>query len=257
MDFASQASAVLVAVALLAVVLTACLQALSGLWARRLQSGLEAQAQLETAEAIREVAGDVDMRVGDEAHVGDEAQVEVEPPAQPESAREHPPPHEGIAGAVDRFYAEALLQSKVWFLASVLAACVGLSVIVWEVVREVVQATNHPALDAILKTAPGLLTGAIAALFYRQANATRKHAADLLTSTQSDRRSETALRILSSIKDDGRREEIAGRLAMHLAGAPAAPARRSGGQGRNARPDGATVRRSEKMAAEPEQGGVE
>jgi hypothetical protein len=211
-----------------------------------LTAGLEAQAQLETAQAIREVAGNVHFRVG--------AALAVEPAAEPESAREHPQTHEteGIAGAVDRFYAEALLQSRVWFLASVLAAFVGLVVIVWELI----QASNQATPDAALKVAAGLLTEVIAALFYRQANATRKHAADLLSSTQGDRRSETALRILSSIKHDGRREEIAGRLAMHLVGAPSS-GRRSAVQARNARPDGAPLRRSEEMAAEHEQGGID
>jgi hypothetical protein len=111
-------------------------------------------------------------------------------------------------------------------------------------------------LDAILKTTPGLLTGAIAALFYRQANATRKHAGDLLASTQGDRRAETARQILGTIQDDGRREEIAARLALRFADAPAARGR-SAVQARNVRPDGAPVRGSEEIAAEHEPGGID
>jgi hypothetical protein len=122
----------------------------------------------------------------------------------------------GIAAAVDRLYTQALLHANVWFVASVLAAFVGLVVVVWEVV----QVSNQPALDAALKVPSGLLTEAIAALFYGQAHASRKHAADLLSTTQSDRRSETALIILNSIQDVELREEIAARLAMHFAGAP-------------------------------------
>jgi Cyanobacterial TRADD-N associated 2-Transmembrane domain len=227
----------------------------------RLAAGLEAQARLQTARAIQEVnfdqtaherePGGADAKTGPASDLSYAAGEAVEGTYDPPTVFRQE--REGIAGAVDRFYAEALLQSRVWFLASVLAAGVGLAVIVWEVV----QATNQPALDAVLKTVPGLLTGAIAALFYRQANATRKHAADLLTSTQGDRRAETARQILGTMQDDGWREEIAARLAMHFAGAPASQRRRSAARGRNARPDGAPVRRSQKVAAEPEQEGVE
>ncbi len=119
--------------------------------------------------------------------------------------------------AVDPFYAQALLQANVWFVASVLAAFVGLVVIVWEVV----EVSTQPALDAALKVASGLLTETIAALFYGQANASSKHAADLLSRTQGDRRSETALTILNSIQDGALRDDIAARLAMLVACATA------------------------------------
>jgi hypothetical protein len=215
--------------------------------AKRLAAGLEAEAHLETARAIREVNRELDTGADRSAWTtwtprAEQGPSQEEPPAAQETT--------AIAGAVDRFYADALLQSKVWFLASVLAALVGLAVIVWEVV----QANGRPDLEAGLKAATGLLVEAVAALFYRQANATRKHAGDLLTSTQGDRRAETARQILSTIQDVERREEIAGRLALHLAGAlPAVPRRRSAGPARNTRPDGAPVRRSEKVAAEPEE----
>ncbi len=119
--------------------------------------------------------------------------------------------------AVDPFYAQALLQANVWFVASVLAAFVGLVVIVWEVV----EVSTQPALDAALKVASGLLTETIAALFYGQANASSKHAADLRSRTQGDRRSETALTILNSIQDGALRDDIAARLAMLVACATA------------------------------------
>lgn len=165
-----------------------------------LNSGLLEGSTIETDDGRKVVVGR-----------GNQAEI---PPSPDQSG--------GIASAVDRFYTQALLQSKVWFLASVLAALVGLVVIVWEVV----QATNRPTLDAVLKTTPGLLTETIAVLVYRQANATRRHAAELLTSTQGDRRSEIAVTVLNSIQDVERREEIAARLAMYFAGgSPAAPSK--------------------------------
>jgi hypothetical protein len=199
----------------------------------QLAAGLQARAQLETAMAIREVTREVDeadpaqnVSIGGRHDVGNidvsSRAIEGDKRTSVERRSQHDhavPEVGGIAGAVNRFYSEALLQSKVWFLSSVAAAVVGLAVIVWEVVR----VDKESAVDAGVKVASAALAGAIAALFYRQANATRKHAAELLTSTQSDRRSETALTVLNSIQDIERREEIAARLVMHLAGGTLAP----------------------------------
>jgi len=172
---------------------------------RRLRAGLDAQAQAETARAIQEVARPVPGGVFDLRDDG------------PTSYARQSDDHGEIGQAVDRFHGEALLQSRIWFIASVVAAGVGLAVIVWEIL----QASNNPALETVLRTVPGLVTGAIAALFYQQSNASRKHAADLLGSAQDDRRAATATKILSTIQDADRREHIAARLVMHLAGAPA------------------------------------
>jgi hypothetical protein len=211
--------------------------------AESLVASLEAEAQAETAKAIEQIAKEPrsakaivrpEVRADWPGEVQEDDQEPVwliTPEIRPE-AGQGPAPSEAApihdtrgsensashgsrtAGAVDRFYRQALWHANVWFMASVLAAIVGLIVIVWEVVR----ATDQPALEAIAKVVPGLITGAIAALFYRQSNATRKHAADLLTSTQQDRRSDTALTVLNSIQDKERREEIKGRFVMHLAG---------------------------------------
>lgn len=165
--------------------------------------------------------------------------------------RPSPGPSGAIGRAVDRFYAEALLQSRVWFLASVLAALVGMILIVWEVV----QATGRPDIQAALKAATGLLVDAVAALFYSQADATRKHAANLLARTDGDRRSEMALTVLNSIEDVELREEIAARLVMHLAGRTPAPrpASRPSRQDRRSAPP----EDSRPQAIEPPSGRVE
>jgi hypothetical protein len=211
--------------------------------AAHLTADLEAQAQLEMARAIREV----NRQISSGALRGQPAA--PRPPRGEQDRREEAIPV--VVAVVDRFYNQALLQANVWFLASVLAGTVGLAVIVWEII----QATNHPALDTILKTVPGLLTGAVAALFYRQANATRKHAADLLTSTQSDRRAETARQILDTIQDVERREEIAARLVMHLAGGTTAPraATRARTVGARGSRSPAQSRAADAPAADPDQ----
>ncbi len=116
--------------------------------------------------------------------------------------------------ASQRLYGQALLQSKVWFVASVLAATVGLTVIVWQVI----QASNQSSLDDLLKAAPGVVSGAVGVLFYRRADAARKHAADLLTDIRSDHRQDTALAVLRTIEDPGCRDEAAVDLAKHLVG---------------------------------------
>jgi hypothetical protein len=147
-------------------------------------------------------------------------------------------PTQAIASTVDRFYDQALRHANVWSLASVLAAVVGLVVIVWEVI----QANGRTDLEAGLKAVTGLLVEAVAALFYRQANATRKHAADLLNSTQSDRRLDSARQILSTIQDSDLRHDIACRLILRLAGD--LPARRAVRMSRSAAtPDAPPSRR--------------
>jgi hypothetical protein len=195
---------------------------------KRLVAGLEAEAELETARAIREVNRALDA--GGKDTGGEPAAWENRwswSIGRESSRREMASAHMtvGIAGAVDRFYAQALLHANVWLVASVVAASVGLVLIVWEVI----QASNQPVPDAVLKVTSAAVAEAVAALFYRQANATRKHAAELLASTQGDRWAEAARQILSTIEDVGRREEIAARLALHLAGAAAVSRGRSAG----------------------------
>lgn len=125
----------------------------------------------------------------------------------------------GISQAVETFYKQALLQSHVWFVASVAAAAIGLAVVVWVAI----QVMNQPAVDGLLKSAPGLVTTAIAALFYRQAAATRRYAAELLKNTESDRRMDIACGMLSQISDDTRRDKLLERLALHFAGVSSSP----------------------------------
>jgi hypothetical protein len=232
----------------------------------QLVAGLEAQAQLETARAIREVNRELE-----ESPARAPSQEPVPPAPAPLASGpgaylNRPPPgctikvaqeNEGFVAAVGHFYTQALILAYGWFVASVLAALVGLGVIV----REVILVGNQSPLDAGVKVAAAALAGAIGSLFYRQANATRKHAADLLTSTQGDRRAETAKQILDTIRDDERREEIAGQLAMHLAGAPASQARRSAGKdGSESHSASATSARrgsTRRSAAPAEQDGAE
>jgi hypothetical protein len=143
------------------------------------------------------------------------------PTALPETARIYRRGWWQLAGdaawAVERLYRQALFQYRAWFLASILAASVGLVVILWEVV----QASNQPTLTVALKGASGLLTGAIGVLFYRRADVARKHAADLLSDIRSDHRDETALTVLGTIESTERRDKTAADLVKHLAGARA------------------------------------
>ncbi len=201
-----------------------------GRQAKQLVASLAAQAQLETARAIREANREFDTTTAPvNSGAGSRAAAPDLEIALPQTG--------GTVGAVDRFYAQALLQANVWFLASVLAALVGLTVIVWEVI----QAGIHPALDAVVKTSPGLLTGVIAALFYRQANATASMRPTCWAARRATAARRRPLTVLNSIDDVERRQEIAARLAMHLAGAPA-PVRRSAGQARAGAERAATTR---------------
>jgi len=79
---------------------------------------------------------------------------------------------------------------------SVIAAAVGLGV----VICGVVQATNEPSVSAAIKPASGVVPGAIAVLFYRQAAGTRRAGTDLLKSTESDRRTDTAREMSVAVK---------------------------------------------------------
>jgi hypothetical protein len=189
-------------------------------WVGELSALRKADAEEETARVIREIARGKDVDPAEE-----------EPPderwQQPFRVFRLGPVRLWTFGpynrAFDRFYAQALLQAKIWFGASVIAAFVGLTVIVWGIV----QAENQSAFDVVLKAIPGAVAEAVAALFYSQANATRKSAADLLISSQDDRRLETAREILDTIQDVERREEIAAQLAMHFAGVKPGATRRT------------------------------
>jgi hypothetical protein len=87
---------------------------------------------------------------------------------------------------------------------------VGLTVIAWQVI----EATNHPALETLYRVTPGVLTTAIACLFYRQANATRQHARELLADTEAERRFHEAMAELDKLPDEKLRAKSKAELAV-------------------------------------------
>lgn len=104
-----------------------------------------------------------------------------------------------------------------------MGALVGLGIIVWELVETI----NRPFLETVLRSAPGLITAAVAGLFYRQAGLARQHAASMLEKSQGERRFDVAFMAMRTIEDPVVREDLKVQLVMRYADASAQRPRRA------------------------------
>lgn len=208
-----------------------------GSWAERgravrLKASLEAEAEVEAAHALNEVTRLEQIRTmmrepvpTPDPHAGEDSPAAPEPWAgmiAPGAIRltasdfrlSAPSEIGGISQAVNAYYKQALFQAQVWFVASLVAAVGGLVLVAWEVI----QAADQPILAASVRVVAGVVTTAVGALFYRQADATRRYAAELLKTTQADRKVDAARALLAQIDDPDQRRELTGQMAMHFAG---------------------------------------
>jgi hypothetical protein len=126
-----------------------------------------------------------------------------------------------LAGQLIRSYhTQALAQATAQFWFSVTAASIGFLVIMYTCFSSVRFRDPYVTL---LNTIPGIAIEAVAALFFRQAEDTRKRATALYDRLRLDDRQLQAINLLESIQNKELRDIVKAHWALHIAGLEAQP----------------------------------
>ena len=114
------------------------------------------------------------------------------------------------------YHAQGLAQSKISFGASMLAAALGFLVLVAGVALALLGRTD----TAIVTVASSVVTEAVAALFFHQANKARDLMRQLFDTLREDRRSErqleTSLELIEQISDVTTRDRLRAAVSLRL-----------------------------------------
>jgi hypothetical protein len=114
---------------------------------------------------------------------------------------------------ITSYHDQALFQAKMQFWFSVVAATVGFVFIIYKVVAA--QANDA---QIVLDVLPGAIIDAVAALYFTQAQETRRRATELYDRLREDNKQDGALDLADSIRDESVCSAVKARLALHLAG---------------------------------------
>jgi hypothetical protein len=99
-----------------------------------------------------------------------------------------------------------------WF--AIGAATVGFALIVYTFA----VASQSSGSETFWRLLPGFTIDAVAALFFRQAEATRERATALYDRLRADNQRAQALGVVDSIPDEGVRSVVRAQIAAHIAG---------------------------------------
>jgi hypothetical protein len=124
------------------------------------------------------------------------------------------------AELIQNYHTQALAQAASQFWFSITAASFGFLLIMY---------TGFTALRAkepeiaLLNTIPGIAIEAVAALFFRQAEGTRKRATELYDRLRSDDRQTQAILLIESIENPALRDIVKAQWSLQIAGFQAQP----------------------------------
>jgi hypothetical protein len=124
------------------------------------------------------------------------------------------------AELIQNYHTQALAQAASQFWFSITAASFGFLLIMY---------TGFTALRAkepeiaLLNTIPGIAIEAVAALFFRQAEGTRKRATELYDRLRSDDRQTQAILLIESIESPTLRDIVKAQWSLQIAGFQAQP----------------------------------
>jgi hypothetical protein len=114
---------------------------------------------------------------------------------------------------ITSYHDQALFQANMQFWFSVVAATVGFVFIIYRVV-----ATQATDMQIVLDVLPGAIIDAVAALYFTQAQETRRRATDLYDRLREDNKQDEALDLADSIREESVCSAVKAYLALHLAG---------------------------------------
>lgn len=123
------------------------------------------------------------------------------------------PIQSAIEELVTSYHSQALRQAGIQFYFSVAAATVGFALIIYSAISAV--NTDNPR--KLLDTFPGAIISGVSALFFKQAEDTRRRATDLYDRLRSDERQSQAVSIADRIESQEFRSLVQAQLVLQLA----------------------------------------
>jgi hypothetical protein len=119
-----------------------------------------------------------------------------------------------VSNLIVDYHEQALNQAKVQFWFSVIAASIGFLLIIINLFFTGSSNTNNNLLNTI----PGIVIDAIAALFFKQANDTRKRATELFDRLRIDNQKEDAIKLAEKIENKEIKDLIFAQIAINTSG---------------------------------------
>jgi hypothetical protein len=118
-----------------------------------------------------------------------------------------------VADLIAAYHEQALTQARVQFWFSAVAAAIGFG---WILYRG--SQIDIDDLGTISRVLPGIVTDAIALLFFRQAADTRQRATEFYDRLRRDRQLSDSIALVSSIEDVRVKSAVQAQIALHLSG---------------------------------------
>jgi hypothetical protein len=126
---------------------------------------------------------------------------------------ESPEASTAVEALVNNYHEQALSQAKIQFWFSVVAATVGF---VW--ILNAGFGVHTDSAASLFRIVPGVVVDVVAALFFRQAEATRARATELYDRLRRDKQLTESAALVSSIEDVRLRSAVKAQLALHMSG---------------------------------------
>ncbi|MEH2397384.1 TRADD-N-associated membrane domain-containing protein [Nostoc sp.] len=118
-----------------------------------------------------------------------------------------------VENLIKNYHSQALTQAGIQFYFSLAAATVGFFLIIYAGISAV--NTDNP--KKLWNTLPGAVISVVSALFFKQAEETRKRATDLYDRLRLDERQAQAITIANTIESEEFRSLVQAQLVFHLA----------------------------------------
>jgi hypothetical protein len=118
-----------------------------------------------------------------------------------------------VADLIAGYHEQALSQARVQFWFSIVVAAIGFG---WIIYRG--SQIDIDDLATVSRMLPGIVTAAIAFLFFRQASDTRERATELYDRLRRDRKLSDSIALVSTIEDVRVKSAVQAQIALHLSG---------------------------------------
>ncbi|QUY46263.1 TRADD-N-associated membrane domain-containing protein [Acaryochloris marina] len=168
---------------------------------------VKAESKIENVALARTIA---------EKSLGEDTILEIKEKIQSieiEVSELNRPIKSAIEGLVRNYHSQALRQSAIQFYFSLIAATFGFGLIIYAGI----ETLDSRDSGKIINTIPGAVISGVSALFFKQAEETRKRATDLYDRLRSDERQLKAISIASQIESQEVRSLVQAQLVLHLA----------------------------------------
>lgn len=125
-----------------------------------------------------------------------------------------------VAKLIQDYHTQALTQATAQFWFSITAACFGFALILYVAISPI---RSKEQQNILLNTIPGIAIEAVAALFFTQAQETRKRSTELYDRLRLDWEQSVVVELIDKIENLTLRDLVKAHWALHMAGIKTQP----------------------------------